>query len=342
MQKKVIEKKVIITGYGTVAKELVKLLNEQANRLVNTYHAYYKIVGIIGLKGMIYEEEGIDLQVLLTYGKGSKALDQYAKRKGLSFQQPVYKGDVLIECTPTDLETGEPALSYITNALTAKMHVVSVSKGALIHALPQFKKIADTNHCEIKYSGATAAALPTLDIGEFSLAGCQITSIEGILNGTSNFILTSMSEENVSFDHALKIAQERGIVEANPDLDIKGLDSACKILLLANGLLHTQLTLKDISIEGIENVTKADIQYAKIKGNEIKLIASATVKEGEVTVKVAPVVIHPENPLIHVKGTNKGILFHTEEMGTICCLGGASHPKGAAAAALKDMINLFR
>ncbi|WP_445488819.1 homoserine dehydrogenase [Niallia sp. 03133] len=342
MHKKVIERKIIITGYGTVAKELVKLIKEQAGRLMKDYHTSYKIIGIIGLKGMIYEEEGIDLQLLLTYDKGSEALDKYAEKKGVAFQQPVLKGDVLIECTPTNLETGEPALSYITDALTAKMHVVSVSKGALIHALPRFKKIAEANQCQIKYSGATAAALPTLDIGEFSLAGCQITGIEGILNGTSNFILSSMSEENLSFDSALKTAQEKGIAEADPALDIKGLDSACKILLLANGLLHTQLALKDISIEGIENVTKADMQYAKIKGNEIKLIASATVEGEKVTVKVAPKVIHPENPLMHVKGTNKGILFYTEEMGTICCLGGASHPKGAAAAALKDMINLFR
>ncbi|MFT8322652.1 MAG: homoserine dehydrogenase [Bacillus sp. (in: firmicutes)] len=342
MHKDIVEKKVIITGYGTVARELVNLLEQQKDRLVKEYQTYYNVVGIVGLNGMIYEEQGIDLALLLTLGKGSEAVEQYAKRKSILIQQPVYKGDVLIECTPTDLETGEPALSYITNALSAKMHIVSVSKGALIHALPLFKKMAKKNNCEIKYSGATAAALPTMDIGDFSLAGCQITSIEGILNGTSNFILTSMSEENLSFEHALKMAQERGIAEANPALDIQGLDSACKILLLANGLLHTQLTLQDISIEGIEKVTKADMQYAKIKGNEIKLIASAVVKNDEVVVKVAPKVIQPENPLIHVKGTNKGILFHTEEMGTICCLGGASHPKGAAAAALKDMINLFR
>lgn len=332
----------MVTGYGTVAKELIKLLSEKKELLIDTYKSYFKVTAIVGSEGMIYEEAGIDLPTLLGYGTGSMALIQYAKEKGISLQPPIFREDMLIECSPTDVETGGSALVYIKNALHANMNIVSVSKGALVFAMPELLKIAEEKACKIKYSGATAAALPTLDIGEFSLAGCKITKIEGILNGTSNFILTKMSEENKSFEEALQIAQKNGIVEANPALDIEGIDSACKILLLANGLLGSQLTLEDIAIQGITNVTKKDIQHAKINGNDIKLIASASLVNGDVKLEVKPETVHSDNPLIHVKGTNKGVLFYTEEMGTVCCTGGASHPKGAAAAALKDMINLYR
>ncbi|WP_312096448.1 homoserine dehydrogenase [Niallia sp.] len=335
------QRNIIITGYGTVAKELVELLYRKKEELIEKYHTEFKVVGLIGSIGMIYEPDGLNLSVLDELPKGSLGISQYASMKNLSIEAPAIKGDILIECTPTNLETGEPALSYMKQALETNMDIVSVSKGALVHSLPELLQIASAKDCRIKYSGATAAALPTLDIGEFSLAGSSIQSIKGILNGTSNFILTSMSEGNITFEKALHLAQEKGIAEKNPDLDIKGLDSACKILLLANGLFHTNLTLEDIAIEGIEKITKADMQRAKINGCEWKLIASATKQGDKLILQVKPEILPPENPLIHVKGTNKGILFETEEMGTICCVGGASHPKGAAAAALKDVINLI-
>jgi len=342
MKQSYTERKIIITGYGTVAMEIVKIIKEQNKKYQDSYGFSSKIIGIIGSKGMIYEEDGLDLETLLSFGKGMQALKQYSQQKQLPLQASSIKGDVLIECSPTNLETGEPALSYITAALNESMDIISVSKGALVHALPELKQLADRNGCRIKYSGATAAALPTLDIGEYSLAGSTITGIEGILNGTSNFILTSMSDANLSFEKALELAQEKGIAEANPALDVQGYDSACKILLLANGLFHKTWTLSDVSIEGIEKVTKADMQYAKINGNDIKLVASARTINGKMSIQVKPEVIAADNPLMNVKGTNKGIVFHTEEMGTICCIGGASHPRGAAAAAVKDMLNLYR
>ncbi|GKU83633.1 homoserine dehydrogenase [Niallia sp. NCCP-28] len=342
MKRDYAERNAMITGYGIVAKELIKLLSEKQKLLIDTYKTSFKVTAIVGSRGMVYEKAGIDLLKLLEYGTGSTALIQYAEEKGLSLQPPIFREDMLIECSPTDVETGGAALGYIKNALYANMNIVSVSKGALVCSMPELLKIAKEKACKIKYSGATAAALPTLDIGEFSLAGCKIMKIEGILNGTSNFILTKMSEENKSFEGALQIAQERGIAETNPSLDIEGIDSACKILLLANGLLGSQLTLEDIAIQGITEVTKRDIQHAKINGNDIKLIASADFANGNVRVEVKPEIIKSDNPLIEVKGTNKGVLFYTEEMGRICCTGGASHPRGAAAAALKDMINLYR
>ncbi len=151
-----------------------------------------------------------------------------------------------------------------------------------------------------------------------------------------------MSENNLSFEEALKIAQEKGIAEANPALDVQGFDTACKILLLANGFFGSSLLMDDVKIKGIEQVTKEDIQEAKQSGRTLKLLASAYKEAENVIVEVKPCKLESEHPLAHVNGTNKGVVFETIEMGAVCATGGASHPRGAAAAALKDVINLYR
>lgn len=337
-------KRLVITGYGNVAKELVKLIHEQQHSIKKQYGIHLSINGIVGSKGMIYKAQGLDLATLLTCGQGSEALSTYAHKTNIELTKPMFEDyDTLIECSPTDMDSGEPGLSYIHQAIEQGIDIVSVSKGALVHSFTELFKKAKFHQVNIKYSGATAAALPTLDIGEYSLAGCTITKIEGILNGTSNFILSSMAEAALSFSEALSLAQEKGIAEANPALDVQGIDSAAKILLLANGLLGTQFTINDVEITGIEHVTKENMMNAQAQGKTIKLIASAEkVDQNTFKLSVKPQKLALHHPLAHVNGTNKGIVFDTIEMGTICTTGGASHPRGAAAAALKDVINLYR
>lgn len=163
------------------------------------------------------------------------------------------------------------------------------------------------------------------------------------LNGTTNYILTKMHDDGTSYAEALQQAQQKGIAETNPLLDVSGMDSACKLLLLSNSLLQTEYTLEDVSIRGIENVSKQDIQTAKEKGKQIKLLARAyTDDDGKVQLEVQPYAVDPNHSLAIVIGTEKGITFYTDTMGSVSSIGGASNPRGAAAAALKDVINLYR
>ena len=334
------KKEIVISGYGNVARELMKLLLEKQEMLKERYGLDAIVVGIAGSKGMINQEKGINLEALLMYGTGSTALSSYAKQFDVPFQQTEIKGDILVDCSPTNIENGEPGKTYIGQALENGMDVIAVSKGALVTSFDELMEMAEKSGAKLKYSGATAAALPTLDIGEYSLAGSTITSIKGVLNGTSNYILTCMLKENLSFAEALKIAQEQGIAEANASMDVKGIDSACKILLLANRLLGAKISLDDIRISGIEGMTNEDIEKVKAKGSKLKLIASASVSQDNVDVQVHVCELSKEHPLFQVDGTNKGIVFETKEMGDICVTGGASHPRAAAAAALKDLINI--
>lgn len=152
-----------------------------------------------------------------------------------------------------------------------------------------------------------------------------------------------MNEEDISFEEALKEAQSKGIAETNPILDVSGSDSACKLLLLTNILMRRENALSDIHIKGIEHVTQQQMRNAKEHNKYIKLIASAYKDQvGNVALNVEPREIDKDHPLAKVNGTEKGITFFTDTMGQVTTIGGASNPRGAAAAALKDIINLYR
>ncbi|PGZ96140.1 homoserine dehydrogenase [Bacillus pseudomycoides] len=333
--------KLILAGYGTVGKEFVKLIHEKASFIQKEFGLKLILVGIIGRDLKLYHPEGLCIDTLLTLGLGSVALHKYIEQHSVHNEK--MNGHVFIESTPTNLESGNPGKQYILQAIENGMDIVSISKGALVTSWKEIREAARFANVRIRYSGATAAALPTLDIGQFSLVGCKIERIEGVLNGTTNYILTKMYEDNTSYVEVLQQAQQKGIAETNPSLDVSGMDSACKLLLLSNSLLHTEYTLEDISIEGIENLSKQDIQKAKEQGKQMKLIARAyTDDDGEVRLEVQPYAVDLNHSLASVIGTEKGITFYTDTMGTVTSISGASNPRGAAAAALKDVINLYR
>lgn len=337
-----LKKNIVLTGFGSVGREFIRLLQEKSEMIGQNYNLDLRLVAVGGRDGFICSEEGLDLHALSKYELGSKSLSDYARDYGMSLTNSYVNADVLVEATPTNVESGEPGFSNMITAFSKRMDVVAISKGALVAHYDKVFEVAKANKVRIKYSAATAAALPTKDIGEISLAGSEIVGIEGILNGTTNYILTCMQEEGLSFEEALRIAQQKGIAETNPDLDVKGIDSACKILLLSNDLLGTRYALKDLSIQGIDGITKEQMAESKRRGTKFKLLAKAYKEDGKAHINIAPTEISSGHLLFGVDGTNKGIVFQTDTMGAVCAIGGSSSPRGAAAAALKDVINLYR
>jgi homoserine dehydrogenase len=252
-------------------------------------------------------------------------------------------GGALVECTLSSLETGEPGLSYIAAAFRGGWHAVAASKGALVVGFPRLKAAAAEKGVFLRYSGAAAAALPTLDVGIFSLAGARIEGIQGILNGTTNYILTRMGE-GLDYDEALKEAQGKGIAEPDPVHDVGGFDTACKILLITNACLDAEHSMKDVQVHGISGISADLVRSAGKEGRSVKLLATAAPgrKGGKWSLDVRPSLIEPSHPLAHVNGTEKGITFLTDSMGSVTVTGGRSNPRGAAAALLKDLINIYR
>ncbi len=249
----------------------------------------------------------------------------------------------LVECTPSNFKTGEPGLGHMTQAFDHGWNVVAASKGALVVAFKKLRWMATRRRLALKFSGAAAAALPTLDIGLFALAGAEIQEIQGILNGTSNFILTMM-EEGRPYKEALREAQARGIAEPDPTLDVGGWDTASKILLIANSVLDLEYGLDNVAVEGIAGLAPRDVKKSRNEARVLKLLGTcsraSTADPWRLAVK--PQAIPAAHPLAGVSGTNKGIMFRTDTMGSVTVTGGGSDPRGTGAALLKDVVNIYR
>lgn len=332
----------VLMGMGNVGRAFIRLVGEKSGLCRARYKLDLRLRAVFKSNGGFFDALPLTPDDIIGL-QASEIAEHPAWKPHLRLNDIIEREEprVLVECTPTNLQTGEPGLSHITLALKNKSHVTAASKGALAVNFKGLNALARKHGVFLKYSGATAAALPTLDVGFFSLAGAEILGIEGILTGVTNYILTRM-EEGFSFEEALAEAQVKGIAETDPSLDIDGWDSAVKILLISNSVAGTEFSLKDISRAGIRNVTAGDIQKARKEGKALRLLARLDKQKEKPKAEVCVTEIDKAHPLYHVSGTNKGITFFTDTMGHITVIGGKSDPRGTAAALLKDIINIYR
>jgi len=302
-------------------------------------------MGIFSSKGGAIANGGLDLENVIKYTENGGLIHEYPEYGNNCFTaekavKSLEKG-VIFESTPTNLETGEPGLSITKESLNSGWHVVIANKGPLVKAFNELSELAISNNVSLKMSGAAAAALPTLDMGEKSLAGANIYKFEAILNGTTNHILSAMSLNNEGFKDALDEAKKQGIAESDPALDVEGWDTACKTLIIANQVMKTDLSLEQINVKGITGIGKKEIEKAANKGEKIKLIGKCERSSEGVKASVEPVSVKPDHPLYNVEGGDKGIVYYTGTFGKVVVTGGESKPVGTAAAMLKDLINIY-
>jgi homoserine dehydrogenase len=332
----------ILAGLGNVGRAFIRLVEEKRPYCRARYGLDLRIAAAFKSDGGMLAKKNVglrwpqDIQVV-DFKSHSDWIDGLKVREAFSILAP----GVLVECTPSNFDTGEPGLGYMRQALHKGWHIAVASKGALVLKFRELRALAIRKKAILKYSGATAAALPTLDVGTISLAGAEILGIEGILTGVTNYILTRM-EEGGSFDEALKFAQAKGMAEPDPALDIDGWDSSAKIVLITNSVVGTDLSLAEVHREGIRNVRPDEIKKAVNEGRRLKLLARYfREKNGQAKAEVRITRIDKTHPLYHVSGTNKGITFFTDTMGSVTLTGGKSDPRGTAAALLKDIINIY-
>ncbi|MDD8025010.1 MAG: homoserine dehydrogenase [Acidobacteriota bacterium] len=334
---------VVLTGYGNVGRAFVRLLTDKRLECARRYGLELDLKAVLRRSGG-WLAKGCDDAEALTSSGASVALESHPGWvPGLTFDSAIDRltPGVLAEATPSNWRTGEPQLAFLHSALDAGWNVAAASKGALVVDFRGLTEKARSRGLALKYSGATAAALPTVDVAAIALAGASIERIDGILTGTTNYILSRL-EAGESFADALIEAQAKGIAELDPSMDIDGWDTACKLLLISNAAAGTNLTLADIPVEGIRNVSAAMLADARKEGRAVKLLGRLTIQDGRVKAEVKPVAVEPSHPLHGITGTVKGIAFMTDTMGTVVVTGGKSDPRGTAAAMLKDIINIYR
>ena len=338
--------RIVICGMGRVGQAFVGLLVQKDRDLKNRYGLGLKVVGAVDIGGAAVSSSGLPLEELMAHLKKGGRVEEMSRfgRKGLSGKEALSSipADLLVETTPTNIKDGEPGMTHLRTAMTLGRHVVTAAKGPLVLRYNELKELAKKSKVKLMISAATAAALPTLDVGLSCLAGTEVLIAEGILNGTTNYILTRMYEDGCPYAEALAEAQKMGVAEPDPSLDVEGRDTANKILLIANEVFQAGLSLKEIPVEGITRVTPEDIQKAKKDRKVVKLIGKAEKKNGKVVASVAPMGLPMDHPLAAVRGTEKAISYLTDTMDRVTVSGGKSNPLGAAAAILKDIIRIYQ
>lgn len=332
-----------LIGFGGVGQALIKLLIDKESYLLQQYNLKINVKYIIKSNGGIYNASGINLSEIL------KVIDENINitchnewKDNLNINDIIDNNDIdtLVELTSTNIETGEPGITHIRKSLENNINVVTGNKGPILLDYKKLKVLADNNNVELRVGCTTGGALPSINGGIYDIAGSKIQSIEGVLNGTTNYILSKMANDNVDYKEALLEAQKVGIAESDPSLDVLGYDTASKIIILSNVLMNSDLKLEDLKINGIEEVRLDNIEKAKVRGNKIKLIGKVYKKDNLVKGYVTPIEIDENHPLYCVDYKNKGIYYKTDTLGDISIIGGASGTMNAAASILRDIILL--
>ena len=224
--------------------------------------------------------------------------------------------------------------------LAERMHVVTANKGAMVRGMRRLETAAQEENVMLSYSAATGGALPSVSFGVREFAGAKIEEISGILNTTTNYILSSM-EDGKPYQEALAEAQRLGIAEPNPSQDVDGLDTAAKLIIITNKLMDADLAMVDVDITGIENLEESfDIDGAKKAGGVVRLIARATRTEDGVKLKVKPEAIFPGNPFFNIRGASKAVTYKSDTLGEFTVIEHESSRATTAAAIYRDLIHI--
>lgn len=250
--------------------------------------------------------------------------------------------DAAVILTPTNKDNGQPGLDYARAFLSASKHVVTADKGIIMHGYEELKALAAENNVKLAMGCTTGGALPAINAGLFDMSGSTILSIEGILNGTTNFILDEMERSGCTYEAALIKAQQDGIAETDPTLDVDGWDTAGKLLILTKVLMNQRVSLDDVEIQGITELTATDIKEAAANGCKYKLVGKAEWSGDTLKLTVKPTRIPTDHLLYQVCGKNKAVRYVSDTLGELVIMGGASGTTPAAASVLRDLVNIHR
>jgi homoserine dehydrogenase len=326
-----------MVGFGVVGQSFAKLLLSRSADLYSEHGIKPRIVACVDNKGSAVAPAGLDLQRLLEAKKTKSTVGAYDK--GKKEFDPVQvienvEAEVVLECSPTDLSTGEPGTTHIISAMRNGKHVISVNKGPLALAFPSLIELANYNGVMLRFSGTVGGGTPILEFAKRCLKGDRIASFRGILNGTTNYILSKM-EEGMDYESALADSKQKGYAEANPSLDIDGFDAAAKLVIMANWVMGMKVTMKDVKRTGISGVRSANVKKAAEGGNAIKLIATCDSKR----LDVAPTEVAKKDPIC-VNGTLNAVTFSSEHSGQQTIIGRGAGGMETASAILRDLIEI--
>ncbi len=335
--------KLILIGFGLVGQGFAEILLEKGDDLGARHDFSLEIVGVVtASKGNLYHPAGLDIAHLLRTAETGSFADYPESeplRRDWDANDMILRGsaDVLLEASPTNLETAQPALATCHLALDQGLHIVLANKGPVALDYASLREKADAKGLHMRYEATVMAGTPTMHLAEDALAGCAIRSARGILNGTTNYILTQM-ESGMTYAEALTQAQALGYAETDPTADVEGWDAAGKVLILANALFGSSLTMPDLDVQGITDISSQDIDRARQSSHRYKLIAEATPDGGSVSPQRLPM----SDPLASVGGSTNAITLDTDLLGQITLIGAGAGKLETGYALLSDLLAIGR
>ena len=334
-----------LIGFGNVGQGFAQILLDSGSNLAKQYGVDFVITAIVDAQlGAVFQPGGFNLADLLLHVRQNRTLN------GLPGEQSGWDAltlarhsgiDTVIELSFTNLQTGEPAYAHISAALSSGKNVVTTNKGPIALNYAKLAALARQNSVQLGVEGTVMSGTPTLRLGRELLAAAEITGIEGILNGTTNFILTRM-EAGDTYPEALAEAQIMGYAEADPTGDVEGIDAAGKVVILARLLLEADISMADVARQGITHLTPADIAAAQVAGERWKLIGSLEVSPEGIKASVRPTRLSLNNPLAGVAGATNAILYHTKLLGDVTLIGPGAGRKETGYAVLEDLLAIYK
>jgi homoserine dehydrogenase len=333
--------KIVYVGFGIVSQGLAEIILSTNSRLPIPRGTEIKTVGILDLmKGSKIDVNGINMQEVLTNAeKGDYSLLNDTIVDMTKAIQEI-NADIVIEASFTDIKTGQPAISHIEAALKSNKHVVSTNKGPFAIAFEQIFNLSKEQHKTVAIEGTVISGTPIINVLNTGLLGAKINAVSGIMNGTSNYILTQM-ELGMSYDTALFQAQKLGYAEADPTNDVEGLDTLAKVLILGNVVFNTQLHQKDIVVQGISKITLSDIKEAKSNNLRWKLIGRLWKdSENKVHGSVSPLLVPMEDPLYGILGASNALKISSINLGDTTIIGAGAGKIETGFALYNDIISI--
>jgi len=317
--------KVALIGMGSVGRGVAEMIAKKDLGLT--------ITGIADSKTGLIDNNGIDIGQVLATKKATGRCGDLKITAADVIKMADY--DALIEVTPTNALSGEPASGYMKTALNRKKHVVTSNKGPVALNYKELRALAQKNGVAFRYEATVAGAIPIMHTLEHGLAGNEILALYGVLNGTCNFILTRMADEGLTYDQALMEARELGYAEADPTYDVQGIDAAIKLVILANTIWGNGVKLADVDRTGIDLLTADALRLAEEEGCTIRLIAEAIPRKN--LIRVSPRIIEKNHPLV-VEGTLNALTIETDMAKEITMIGRGAGSVETASAIIGDLL----
>jgi homoserine dehydrogenase len=324
----------------------MELLIQKENHLLGLIGVKFRLVGVADTSGAAVSADGLDVHQIMGLKSAGMGVAQYEPfgHPGMSPLELVRQApaDLLLEASPGNLEDGQPGLGAIDAALSRGLHVVTANKAPLVLEFPRLSEMARAVGVKLRYDATVAGGLAAVNLGRRDLAIAQIERLEGIVNLTTNYILTRMAEDGLTYEEALADAQVAGHAETDPSLDVQGWDAASKLVILAHSVLDFPATLEDIPVEGITGVSQEELAEAVAAGRRVKLLATATRQGTGYALSVSPVSLEMSHPLARLGPKQMGVVYHTDICGVVAASIVEETPVPTAAAMLRDVVDIYR